>query len=141
MKMIFTSILKSHTAFIAALGFEEELPRYLATNYHSMIQDVRYVANKVVQRPEGGILVGLFMKHLVPVEDRPAVTELVGELRHVLETKSAEQVMACIMDEENFEEELLACGPKRLKLQTVESSEGVVLWRTRCSWKLWPVIL
>ena len=106
-----------------------------------MIQDVRDVANKVVQRPEGGILVGLFMKHLVPVEDRPAVTELVGELRHVLETKSAEQVMADIMDGETFEEELRACGPKRLKLQTVESSEGVVLWRTRCSWKLWPLIL
>ena len=59
----------------------------------------------------------------------------------MLETKAAEQVMDCIMGEALFEEELLACAPKRLKLQTAESSEGVVLWRTRCSWKLWPVIL
>ena len=108
LKLMFTSVMKMHSSQIQIVGFDMELTRYLASNYHSMLQDIRGLA----KRPTA--LVGLAAQSRLDEQQKEALAGAVNQVIAATELKAAmDEFDSNILCGEEFTSELDQCGPPK----------------------------
>lgn len=116
LRLIFVSVLKIHATYIQSMGWESELPRYLATNYHCMLHDLREVVLKVMKNAQSFSL--LCLKNLLDTEEKTTLLSLVDCIKERLESSAGDACASSVLlGEEAFAEELAQCSPGKRKAE------------------------
>ena len=103
LKLMFHSVMKMHSSQIQIIGFDVELTRYLASNYHAMLQDIRGLA----RRPTGAW-------QRLDDEQKDAIAGAVNKVIVATELKAAMDEFDCnILCGPEFTSELILCSPPK----------------------------
>ena len=108
LRLIFGSINKLHSSQVTIVGFDVELNRYLASNYHSMLQDIKFLA----KRPAA--IVGLAAQSHLDEQHRNALVQVVNTVIRSTDLKADMDAFdSNILCGDVFMSELSHCTPPK----------------------------